>query len=166
MKKFALPGIIIFSLLASSANSQLSASKETENRVSEAEVPAIAATRVGSKALKNFQRNFADGSDVTWFTGTSTICASMEREGKKINVVYNLRGQWLRDVLTYPENLLDKDIRRAVRSSYFDHQITLVQEFREAGIIFYIIHMEDATSYLKLVYCDGYMGVHEEFNKQ
>ncbi len=155
---------IIFSLLTTTSKAQtLSVSNEgTLNAASS----HAALSKANSKAQNNFRKNFADGPDVKWFTEKETISASMNRDNKHTTVVYDKKGRWLRTMSNYDESKLPKDVRRTVKSVYYDYNITLVQEIKEGQITFYVIHLEDKTSYKQVAVYEGEITILNEFNKQ
>jgi hypothetical protein len=166
MKKFLATLIsgIIFSSLTSTSNAQ-ALNVSTKETVA-APAPAAAPSKANSRAMNNFKKSFADGPDVNWFTEKEVISATMNRDGKRIHVVYDLKGRWLHTISSYDESKLTKDLRARVKSVYYDYKITLVQEIQEGQLTFYVIHLEDETSYKQIGLYEGEMNVIKEFNKQ
>lgn len=165
MKKFfatLISGAII-SLLTSTAKAQ-TLNVSTEGAISAPVTPAL--SKANSRALNNFKKQFADGPDVKWFNEKEVISATAHRDGKRIHAVYDLKGRWLRTITSYDQSKLSKDLRKTVKSVYYDYDITLIQEIHEGQIVFYIFHLEDKTSYKQIAVYEGEMTVLKEFNKQ
>lgn len=166
MKKTSLTLItgIIFSLLTTTPKAQ-ALNVSAEGALAPA-TASPASNKASIKAANNFRKNFKDVSDVKWFTEKETITASMNRDGKRTNVVYDKKGHWLHTITTYDESRLSNTLRRIVKSVYYDYNINLVQEIREGQVMVYIFHLEDKTGYKQIALYEGEMTVLKEFNKQ
>ena len=82
-------------------------------------------------------------------------------------MIYNLKGEWLRNMKIYTEDKMPKDVRAQVkRSQYFDYKITSVQEFKEGENRFYIVHLEDDKNYKQVSVFEGELNLIKEYKKQ
>jgi hypothetical protein len=52
-----------------------------------------------------------------------------------------------------------------VKSTYYDCEITLVEEINSGTQVMYIVHLEDETTWKKVKVSDGTMEILEDFNK-
>ena len=78
---------------------------------------------------------------------------------------YDAKGNRLFCILTYTQKEMPQDVRRLVRSTYYDYTIGWVKEIHEADVTCYLVHVEDSTAWKDLVVRDGEMTVWHEFNK-
>jgi hypothetical protein len=66
----------------------------------------------------------------------------------------------------YGENKLPPDIRREIRSVYFDFNIFLVEEVQTHEGVEYIVYLEDKLKYLLVkVDKDGVMDIFQDLDK-
>jgi hypothetical protein len=154
---------IIFSLYTSLSLAQTVNVSQPEIAL---DAPAKSASKADQKALKNFDRQFKSKANVKWHIGIETITASTIRDGKQVTVVYDKKGRWLRNMYSYDESKLPRDVRHTVKSVYYDFAITTVQEIREGMDTFYVIHLEDKTDYKQVCVYEGEIHMIREFQKQ
>lgn len=180
MKKLQIIAIaaIILGTSISNANAQLlrAALPATETAPAAAEKTAEAAkfskasilvNKAGYKAVKGFTNRHKDGDDVKWVAETEVISASFNRDDARTVVVFDKRGNWMRDMKTYSEDKMPKDIRRLIKTGeYYDYKINLVQEIKEGELLFYVVHLEDATTIKQVIVCDGEARLYSGFTKQ
>jgi putative component of toxin-antitoxin plasmid stabilization module len=125
----------------------------------------IEAKYMNFKALKDFKTRF--GTDGTWFTAQYGIVSYFTQDGYTNRVYYDKKGHWVYSLLTYGENKLDRDVRKAVKMNFYDLNITLVKELQTLSGLVYIITLEDKTS-IKLLKInrEGEMEIMQEMTKQ
>src|SRR4030095_11079238 len=80
-------------------------------------------------------------------------------------VYYDGKGKWVSMIRSYGENEMPKDLRRIIKTTYFDYTIHLVNEIQYDGKLIYIIHLSDAKTWINVRYSDGEMEVIEELRK-
>lgn len=122
---------------------------------------------VNTRAAKDFKSRFANVKDGSWYADNNGSVSYFSRDGYMNRVHYDKKGRWEYSLLCYGEDKLDREIRQAVRISYYDLNITLVKEVRtNCGTVFFIT-LEDKSSIkiLKINY-EGEMELTQELVKQ
>jgi hypothetical protein len=103
------------------------------------------AKNINAKAVKDFQVRFAD-ADAKWFSDGNGFVSYFVKDGYGDRAFYDKKGHWQYSLIFYGENKLPRDVRNAIRSTYFDLNITLVEEVQtNAGHVF-IVHLEDKAT--------------------
>ena len=69
------------------------------------------------------------------------------KDGYGDRVFYDKKGRWQYSLIFFGEDKLPRDVRAAVRSTYYDMPITLVEEVQTTEARVYIIHVEDKSSF-------------------
>ena len=120
------------------------------------------------KALDNFKKRFSAVQNEQWYHLKNRSIVVFESEGVKFTVEYNKKGDVTGIEKLYREGSLDREIRRIVKSVYFDYKITNIREITLPELFskpVYIIQVEDETSFKNLSVYDSEMRVVEEFEK-
>lgn len=124
------------------------------------------ALKANFKATENFKKGFKDGPDVKWTVEADAICAQFNRDDVQTRVIYNKRGNWVHTINYCLESKMPKDIKSLIRSNYPDYNIVGMNEIKEGNMTFYVIYLEDETSYKQISMYDGQLGVYQQFEKQ
>jgi hypothetical protein len=125
------------------------------------------ATKAGFRAVKNFNARFKDQADARWTLEEKVISASFNTGETRNTVVYDKKGNWIRNMKVYYEDQMPKNIRATVKKSdYYDDKIILIQEFEEGDIHFYVVHLESPTMHKQVAVYDGEIRLLSKFNKQ
>ena len=120
----------------------------------------IKITKVNIKAAREFARSHHDISDATWFKSDGGYIANLQSGGINTRIVYDEKGRWFYNVLSYAEAKLDVNIRDMVKSKYPDHDIMVVDQYQFQTKILYLIKMIDQQSnFVTVKVCDGRMEV-------
>lgn len=127
---------------------------------------AAGAAMISERAIKDFKGRFANAKDEKWFSQKGGFIVYFTQDGFRDRVYYNKKGRWQYSLKYCDENKLPRDIRAAVKSTYYDLAITVVEIVETPGHLVYLVHMEDATN-LKIirVFPEGEMDVYQEFKK-
>lgn len=137
------------------------------------ENPALAGAQilgrnyVSTRAIRDFMDRFDKVENAMWFSIPSGGFESyFVQDGYGDRVIYDKKGFWLFSLITYGENKLPRDIRAAVKSIYYDLQITLVIEIQAMTGVEYVVYLED-ESLIKVVKVnkDGELEVLQELSK-
>ena len=75
---------------------------------------------------------------------------------------YNTKGKKEYTLSYYDETKMDADLRRLVRSNYYDHNIVIVTEVIRNNQLYYLVKMENEKEYLTLKVTDEEMTVFEK----
>ena len=137
-------------------------------RSTNAALSGVSVDAVNSKAVKDFRKSFAGASGEKWFVIPSGFTTKFTQNDIQYRVDYNKKGNWTGTMKSYDEKKLSRDIRRIVKSTYYDYSITWVNEITVTDyfpLSVYFIHIEDETSFKNLQIVDGEMIVLEAYDK-
>jgi hypothetical protein len=122
---------------------------------------------ISTTAQRDFLKRVDHPTDVKWFKLPDGYIAKCSLESDKTTVAYDRSGTWVYTIRNYPEKKMPRDVRALVKSTYYDYQITIVQEvLKGRNPVVYIVHMQDSTSWKNVRVCDGEMDVLEEYEKR
>src|SRR5882762_9838252 len=100
---------------------------------------------VNEKAIQSFSKAYKGASGVEWdqLREGGFIC-KFSYGGIQERAYYDRKGNWLGTVAGYMEDKLPVEIRKMVRSVYYDHTILFVHEVAMAGKApVYMVQVED-----------------------
>jgi len=145
--------------------------KKTEKDSSEFQAANISSSpkfkKANTKAIKDFSKSHQQAENVKWYavTNGSFVYYSLnEKTGRRL---YNEKGNFVYDILTYSEKDLSLDIRAMVKQTYYlDYDITLVKEIHTEGKTIYIIDIQNKSTLKILRICGDEMEVLEEYKIQ
>ena len=86
------------------------------------------AKNINTKALKDFGDRFNSPNDAKWFSDANGFVSYFVKDGYGDRAFYDKKGHWQYSLIFYGEDKLPRDIRAIVKSTYFDMNITLVEE--------------------------------------
>ena len=118
-----------------------------------------------AKASRDFIQRVGDQKDERWYRASIGYEAEYSEGPVQALYRYDKKGNWIYSILTYGENQLPADVRRLVKSNYYDFNIGWVKEVNEAQSTVYVAHMESAKSWMEVAVQDGEMRVLKEFSK-
>jgi hypothetical protein len=122
---------------------------------------------INAKAIKDFQGRFNEASNAQWFADANGFVSYFVQNGYGDRAFYDKKGHWEYSLIFYGEDKLPHDIRAIVKSTYYDLNITLVEEVQTTSAMVYIVHLEDKSN-IKIVKVDkeGEMELMQEFTKE
>jgi hypothetical protein len=122
---------------------------------------------ISAKAIKDFQSRFNDAGNTLWFADANGFVSYFVKNGYGDRVYYDKKGHWQYSLIFYGEDKLPHDIRAIVRSTYYDLNITLVEEVQTINALVYIVHLEDKSNIKILkVSPEGEMEVMQDLTKE
>jgi hypothetical protein len=127
----------------------------------------LSRNEINIRAMRDFLDRFDKVDNALWFLGSDGgFEAYFLQDGYGNRVVYDKKGGWLQSLIMYGEDKLPRDIRRDVRSVYFDFDIFLVEEVQTHEGVEYIVYLEDKLKYLLVkVDKEGAMDILEDLEK-
>ena len=126
----------------------------------------ISISDINARALKEFSKTFKSAVNTTWYEINGGFTAKFTQDGIETRVDYDRKGRWLATLRTYTEANLPRDVRRLVKSTYYDYSIYLVKEVTAGDKTAYLVQMEDADGFKTIRVIDGEMDVYAEYNKR
>jgi hypothetical protein len=137
-----------------------------ETSVSKASVGALSRSDVKSKAAKDFASTYKGISSENWFEEPNGFLAMFTSKDVRYRLDYDKKGNWLCTIRTYDESELPADLRRLVKSSYYDYNIIGVNEIEMPRDNFtYIVYLVGKTNLINLRIHDGEMEEWQKFVK-
>ena len=112
---------------------------------------------INIKAVRDLYYSYGDNNNETWYATDYGFRAKFVKDSVAFMADYNKRGAWLQTIKTFHENRLSPDIRRKVRSYYFDYHISLAQQIDSPAEVIYLVTIEDAHSWMVLQLWDDNM---------
>ncbi len=118
-------------------------------------------------AMKDFMNRYKEVAGVLWYKIDGGFKAEFTSGEITTSVVYKENGTWLHTIKTFGEKDLAKDIRAIVKRSYYDFNITSVEEVQVPGKDdhIFIVHVQDTATIKLLRICDGELQVYKTINK-
>jgi hypothetical protein len=103
--------------------------------------------KISTKAIKDFQTRFAaEANNAMWFSDANGFVSYFVKDGYGDRVFYDKKGHWQYSLIFFSEDKLPRDVRAAIKSTYFDMSITLVEEVQTIDAKVYIVHLEDKSN--------------------
>ena len=125
------------------------------------------AKSINSRAAKDFSARFNSVSNAMWFSDQNGFVSYFVRDGFGNRAFYDKKGRWQYSLIFYGEDKLPKDLRAAIKSTYYDMSITLVEEVQTNDGTGYVIHLEDKSNIKILkVNKDGEVATMQELIKE
>jgi hypothetical protein len=124
--------------------------------------PSSHLSEINIKAVRSFERLFKGVENTHWYNVDNGLIVYFTDNGIKSRANYSKNGGWLSTIRSYAEEHLPKDIRAQVKREYYDYSITWINEISNETQLYYVVHMQDKTSWKNVVVCDGEMAVIEE----
>jgi hypothetical protein len=101
---------------------------------------------VSNKALLAFKKKFVNANDIQWSIVENKYMVRFINDGRINRVLYDKKGHTVYSISEGTVKNLPADIRKAVRSIYFDYTITMTTEVHILEKTAWIINMEDEKS--------------------
>jgi hypothetical protein len=125
------------------------------------------AKNINAKAIKDFQTRYGGVENAMWFSDKNGSVSYFIKDGYGDRVFYDKKGLWEYSLLFFSEDKLPRDVRAAVKSTYFDLNITLVEEVQTTDSRVFICYLEDkATIKIIKVNDDGEMEILQDLTKK
>ncbi|MDP9041801.1 MAG: hypothetical protein M3N30_07450 [Bacteroidota bacterium] len=109
-----------------------------------ANVPDI--KNISTKALKDFQGRFDHISNAMWYSDNNGYEAYFLKDGFGSRVFYDKKGKWTYSLIFYDEYKLPLDLRAAIRSTYWDMSIRIVEEVQNPDDKAYVVMLEGKSN--------------------
>jgi hypothetical protein len=119
-----------------------------------------------ARAARDFVKREGDRKDQKWYKIKEGFLAEFDQAGHEGQYFYDRRGDLRYSIVTFSgEKGLPEEVRRMVKSSYFDFSIGWVKKVTAVEDFSYIVHVENATSWKDIVVHDGEMREWQAFDK-
>jgi hypothetical protein len=122
---------------------------------------------INVKAIKDFEGRFNHVNNAMWFADRDGYEAYFTQDGYGDRVFYDKKGHWQYSLIFYNEFKLPKDLRAAIKSTYFDMDIKQVEEVRYPDDVAYIVMLQDKSSIKVLkISQDGELKILQDLNRE
>jgi len=120
---------------------------------------------VSAKAGINFTKAYKNATDVMWYPlKDRRLMVRFFDNGIQTKVFYNMKGNKDAMIRYYTEDKLPNEVRRQVKSIYYDFNIFMVIEVTVGKQIAYLVKIEDKTCTKTIRVMNGEADVIEEFD--
>lgn len=170
MKHITLTGILlpaILILLQACAGGKLNNSGHpAQASAGPPDIPAPAAATgnqvyrndIHIKAVRHFKQTFPGTEDERWYLIEKGFMAKHKVGDVNIRLDYDRYGNWLYTIRYIDEKKLPKEVRAQVRSTWYDHAITSVEEIQYGTLpLIYIVHIHEGDDWKIIRVCEGEM---------
>ncbi|MBS1661536.1 MAG: hypothetical protein JST68_10850 [Bacteroidetes bacterium] len=128
---------------------------------------AIRSDNGAVRATRDLWKRIGDQKNEAWYKLPTGYLATFKEGAVDSRFVYDARGRWIYTMLTYTEKEMPRDVRKSVKSIYFDYSIGWVKEVRQDEDVVYVVHVEDAKEWMDLsVQPDGHIDILKAVRKQ
>jgi hypothetical protein len=107
---------------------------------------------INKKALNNFKKNYEGATAEKWYITSDGFMAKFYLGNNPARVSYDNKGNWTYTLQQGTKDILPIEVRRMIMSNYIDFEITLVEDI---DIVYsgkyYLVHMQDANSWMNLL---------------
>lgn len=111
--------------------------------------------KVTLTVLQVFKRDFADAKDVEWSLVGNNYQARFIQNDRKTRILFDPKGHILYSISYGTLKSLPADIRKTVRSIYYDYDIMYVAEVHSYSKTAWFLSLEDETSLVTVKVIDG-----------
>ncbi len=126
----------------------------------------IGADRAAVRATRDLWGRVGDKKNEAWYKLPKGYLATYAEEGVESRHIYDRKGNWMYSMMTYQEDHLPEEVRKEVKSIYYDYSIIWVKEVKEGDDSAYVVHVENRTEWKDLSVQDGEIKVLKEFCKR
>jgi hypothetical protein len=110
---------------------------------------------INARAARDFIQRFRLVEEAQWYTVKAGCLVRFKQDSVSCRVFYDNKGRWVYTIKWYGEKDLPRSVRTLVKRTWYDHTITQVDEVLQGNApVVYIVHMEDATSWINVRICE------------
>ena len=121
--------------------------------------------RAGVKATREFWRMYGEEKNEKWYKLPGGYLAEFNEGSVQNKMVFDKCGNWLYTMREYFEKDLPKEVRRLVKSTYYDFSIGWVKEVSQRQSLVYVVHVDSPSEWKDLLISDGEIEVQREADK-
>lgn len=128
-------------------------------------IRAIGTDRSAVRATRDFWKRVGESKDERWYKLPNGYLAQYTEGAIQARYMYDGKGMLLYSLLTYSEKEMPEDVRRLVRSNYYDYTIGWVKEVNQNEAKVYVVHLDDPVSFKEIAVQDGEISELKTFRK-
>lgn len=121
---------------------------------------------INTRAIRDFISRHKEATDVIWYSLSNGFIVRFFDDSAMARSAYNCNGRWVYTIKQYLEKDMPRSVRHLVKSTYYDYEISLVEEVKQPGdLVKYVVHMQDNVSWKNVLVFDGQMELIEDRKK-
>lgn len=110
------------------------------------------------KAVRHFKQTFPGTEDERWYVIQNGFMAKHKVDDINIRLDYDRHGNWLYTIRYLNEKKIPKEVRAQVRSTWYDHAISSVEEIQYGNLpLIYILHIHEGNDWKIIRVSEGEM---------
>jgi len=118
---------------------------------------------ISEKVTKSFDRVFKDATNATWYIVNKQIIVNFILHDQKNKAVFQKNGYLVYHLVYGTEQQMPTDVRKVVKSKYFDHKINSTINVKTGDRSVWIVNVSDPKEIIVLRIEDGTMEVKDKF---
>jgi hypothetical protein len=158
--------IILLLLAAVICNGRMTVQAQTADKASLLNTRSLETDAAAVKATRDFWEREGDARNEKWYRLPEGYLAEYTSGGVDNRWVYDRKGNWVYSMLIYTGKELPEEIRRKVKSIYYDYSIGWVKEVRQGDDRAYVVHIENDKEWKDITLQDGDIRVLKAFCKK
>src|SRR5689334_15708909 len=164
MKKYTLAGMLMPAILimlcscaGSRVNSNTVSSSGTDFKEAKIKKDShpVFRNEISIKAVRHFKKFFPNVQDEKWYVITNGYMVKYKDGDVNTRVDYDLQGKWTYTIRYLTEKKLPKDVRKLVRSTWYDYAISSIEEIEVERDYIYIVHIHEGDDWKMIRVADG-----------
>jgi len=112
---------------------------------------------VPEKVWKNFRKYFASAQNPTWYMINKDFLIKFMTDDNLNRALFTKRGNLIYHISYGYEKNLPEDIRKQVKSTYYDYDISRAIKVTEADRVIWVVNLEDAKNLILVRLEEGEM---------
>jgi hypothetical protein len=121
---------------------------------------------VNTRALRDFLSKYENATEVTWYKADKGFIVRFLVDSIFSRAAYKTNGHWVYTIKQYMEKKMPRSVRALVKSTYYDYNITLVEEIEQPNeSVKYVVHLQDDVSWKNVLVSNGQMELIEDKKK-
>ena len=112
---------------------------------------------IPEKVWKNFRKYFANAENPTWYMINKDFLIKFMTDENLNHALFTKRGNLIYHISYGYENNLPENIRKQVKSTYYDYDISRAIKVTEADRVIWLVNLEDAKNLILVRLEEGEM---------
>jgi len=118
---------------------------------------------ISEKVTKSFDRFFKDAESPKWYMANKQIIVNFIMNDQRNKAVFEKNGRLIYHLVFGVEDQMPADVRKVVKSKYFDYKINSTVKVNTEGRSIWIVNISDPKEIMVLRVEDGTMDVMDKF---
>ena len=103
---------------------------------------------INTKIARAFVQYFEDATNQRWFEADKNFLVKFNMDGLENRALFAKNGRLIYHITYGTEKNLPGDVRRLIKSTYYDQAITRILKVTQDLRLIWVIHMEDNKEYI------------------